>query len=94
MKHKNTINTESSRFVSEPQNPCHLYKQEHSLSQEFNSHSEELDPARIKEIAEQAIKDLDWVVDKVNRVHAYSGTSLRPSVIIFRTDTIKGTNLP
>ena len=36
------------------------------LEQEFNSYSDEMDEERIKQISEQALKDVDWVLDKVS----------------------------
>ncbi|RWS16373.1 UPF0631 protein-like protein, partial [Dinothrombium tinctorium] len=36
----------------------------HYIRQQFNSHSDETDPQRVKDIIRQSLKDAQWLVEK------------------------------
>lgn len=49
-----------------PDNVQDYYK--HYWRQQFNSHSDETDPERIQAIMDQAVKDMEWIRNKVSEV--------------------------
>lgn len=47
-----------------PQGPRTHYM--HRIKQEFKAYSDETDTVRIQQIMEQSVKDIEWIINKVN----------------------------